>query len=289
MKTLNVIGCGNVGKTLSRVWAQSGALQVRCILNRSLPSSSRAAEFVGSGRPVESYRQLESADIVMISVCDEAVEECCRQLCRAEVLKQGAVLFHCSGALPAELLAPARDHGARIAAVHPVKSFADPAAAARSFAGTYCAVEGDPRACDVLRELLRRSGAIPFDIDAKTKTIYHAATVIVCNYLVALVETGLRCFQQAGVPRETALRIIKPIVISTANNVFELGPVGALTGPIARGESSIVQRQVEALGRWDERIDGVYRGLGRVAVELSATAGRAGADALAAIEEILRR
>ncbi|MHC4179315.1 MAG: Rossmann-like and DUF2520 domain-containing protein [Planctomycetota bacterium] len=287
MKTLNVIGCGNVGKAISRLWAGHNVLEVRSILNRSLESSSRAVEFVGSGRAVESYAQMERADLLMISACDRAIEECCRELCRTGLIEEGVIVFHCSGSLPSTLLQPASKQGASIASLHPVKSFANPSIAVETFAGTFCALEGDPRACDVLRDAMHRCGATTFPVKAELKTIYHAATVVVCNYLVALMEVGLRCFEQAGLPRETALEVIEPIVTGTVDNVLKLGPVRALTGPIARGETSVVQRQCEALGQWDERIRRVYQALGQVAVELSAAQGNAGPDALAAIENVL--
>ena len=289
MKTLNVIGCGAVGRTLGRLWTEHELVQVRCILNRSLISGRRAAEFIGAGRAIDDYAQLEPADVMMIASPDEAVEQCCRELCRTDVLAEDVTLFHCSGSLPSTLLKPARQRGAAIASLHPVKSFADPGAAVATFSGTFCAVEGDPAACEVIRELLEPCGAIPFQVQSEFKTIYHAATVIVCNYLVALMEVGLKCFEKAGIPRETAEKIIEPIVRRTVDNVFRLGTVQALTGPIARGELSVVEAETADLCAWDALIGRIYRELGHVAVDLSAAQGTASADALAAIEQALHK
>ena len=289
MKTLNVIGCGRVGKTLARLWTEHRVFHVQSILNRSLESGRRAVEFVGSGRAVPSYDELRRADLVMISASDEAIETCCGQLGDAGILRDGVVVFHCSGSLPSTVLEPAKARGALIGSVHPVKSFAAPARAVETFAGTFCAIEGDREACDVLGDALGRCGATTFPVDPQFKTVYHAGTVFVCNYLCALLEVGLRCFEQAGIPRETALEIIRPIVHGTMSNVFELGPAQALTGPIARGEVSVVARQSSALGEWDERVERIYKALGQVARELSAAQGNAGADALDAIDELLNQ
>ncbi len=289
MKTLNVIGCGRVGKTLARLWTVHGVAKVRSILNRSPASAARAAAFVGAGEAVAGYAQLGPADVVMISVPDDAIETCCRQLSGAGVLARGTIVFHCSGALPSGVLEPARSQGALVASVHPVKSFADPAAAVETFAGTFCALEGDPEACRFLEDALHRCGAFTCPVEPEQKMIHHAATVIVCNYLVALMEVGLRCFEHAGVPRETALRVMQPLVAGTVANVFELGPVRALTGPIARGDSSLVARQSEALGRWDETIRQLYKALGLVAADLSAAQGAAAPEALAEIWKLLQQ
>jgi len=289
VKTLNVIGCGSVGKVLSRLWTRHRVLEVRSILNRSPDSGSRAVEFVGSGHAVEGYAQMEPADVFMISASDGAIEECCRQLSATGLLREGTIVFHCSGILPSSILQPAREQGAFVASVHPVKSFADPAIVVETFADTFCALEGDAEACDVLGDLLQRCGAITFPLKPEHKTIHHVATVLVCNYLVALMEAGLRCFQQAGLAREDAMKVIVPIVTGTLSNVFRLGPVQALTGPIARGEHSVVEKHCQALARWDEKILGVYQSLGQVAVELSAAQGNADPDALATIRQSLQQ
>jgi predicted short-subunit dehydrogenase-like oxidoreductase (DUF2520 family) len=288
MKTLNIVGCGKVGRTLARLWARRGAVRILSVLNRSLASGQAAIDFLGSGRAIEDYAQMEQADLIMISAADEAVETCCRSLCRTSVVRAETVVFHCSGFLPSTSLAPAQGRGAAVAGIHPVKSFADPASAEETFAGTFCALEGDPRATEFLERLLRDSGATVFSVKPEEKAVYHAATVVVCNYLVALLEVGLRCFQRAGVDRTAAMQVMEPMVRGTLANVFRLGPVQALTGPIARGEPSVVKAECDALGKWDPAVEQVYRTLGRMAVEISAAQGNAGPDALDAIRRSLQ-
>ena len=73
----------------------------------------------------------------------------------------------------------------------------------------------------------------------------------------------------------------------TLGNVFNLGTVQALTGPIVRGDVAVVAHQVEALGAWNPRIAAIYRQLGSIAVELARAQGKADTDALTAIERLL--
>jgi predicted short-subunit dehydrogenase-like oxidoreductase (DUF2520 family) len=222
------------------------------------------------------------------SAADGAIEGCCRGLCDAGVLAAGMIVFHCSGALASSLLEPARAQGASIASLHPVKSFADPAAAVETFPGTFCAIEGDTRACAVLGDAVRRSGGEVFTVNPRQKTIYHAATVFASNYLVALMKTALQCLEKSGVPGQPALEVLRPLVASVVANVCDSGPVRALTGPIARGEVSVVAKQCEALGQWDAAIQDLYKALGRVALDLAAAEGSAPPEALAAIRNLLR-
>ena len=286
-RTLNIIGCGRVGRALARLWVQGGALEIQDVFDRSPAQSRAAVAFIGQGRALDAVGQMRGADAWMLTPPDDQIVACCTALAASGVLAAGNIVFHCSGALPSRDLAPAAARGAVVASVHPLKSFADPAAAAQTFRGTYCAAEGDAAALAVLRPAFERAGGIVSDIDPGFKTIYHAASVIVCNYLTALLETGLRCYEKSGFERGTALRMMEPLVRETLDNVFRLGTVQALTGPIARGDFAVVAHQVEALGAWDARVAAIYQQLGVVAVELARAQGKADADALAAIERVL--
>ena len=285
--TLNIIGCGRVGRALARLWMRLGTFKVQHVLDHTAEESAAAVAFIGSGRAAGGINEMHAADVWMLTPPDDRIVVCCNALAGSGLLNPGNIVFHCSGALPSSDLAAASRCGASLASVHPLKSFADSAAAARTFSGTYCAAEGDVAALAVLRPAFERIGGIVSDIDPGFKTVYHAASVIVCNYLTALLETGLRCYEKSGFEREAALAMMQPLVRETLDNVFKLGTVDALTGPIARGDHAVVARQIEALGAWDPRIAALYRQLGTVAVELARAQGKADADALAAIERAL--
>jgi len=81
--------------------------------------------------------------------------------------------------------------------------------------------------------------------------------------------------------------MMEPLVRETVDNVFKLGTVKALTGPIARGDDAVVARQLEALAAWDARIGDIYRELGAVALELSRAQGEADAEALERLQRLL--
>jgi predicted short-subunit dehydrogenase-like oxidoreductase (DUF2520 family) len=285
--TLNIIGCGRVGRTLARLWAHNSTFKIQDVLDLTLDNGKFSVAFIGHGRAVDAGGEMRRADVWMLTPPDDQIVACCTALAQSGLLEPGNIVFHCSGALPSSELAPAAARGASVASVHPLKSFADPAIAARTFGGTYCAAEGDAAALEVLRPAFEDIGGIVSDIDPGFKTIYHAASVIVCNYLTALLEAGLRCYEKSGFERDTALRMMEPLVRETLDNVFNLGTVQALTGPIARGDLAVVAHQVEALGAWDPRIAAIYKQLGAIAVELAYAQGNADADALAALERVL--
>ncbi|MGZ5141478.1 MAG: DUF2520 domain-containing protein, partial [Burkholderiales bacterium] len=75
------------------------------------------------------------------------------------------------------------------------------------------------------------------------------------------------------ITRETASAMIEPIVRETVDNVFALGPAGALTGPIVRGDDAVVERQLKALSVWDAPSAAIYRDLGRAALAIARAQG----------------
>ena len=287
MKPLNIIGGGRAGRTLARVFALKGVFSIGDVLDRTPDAGAAAVAFIGSGRVVGALGGMRGADVWMLTPPDDQIIACGKELAASGLLKSGNVVFHCSGALPSRDLAAVIGNSVAVASVHPLKSFADPALAAQIFDGTYCAAEGDAAALAILKPAFEACGARVSEIDPAFKTIYHAASVIVCNYLTALLETGIRSYEKSGFKRDDALRVMEPLVRETLDNVFRLGTVEALTGPIARGDEAVVARQVEALTAWDPQVAEIYKRLGAIAVELARAQGGADPRALAAIERTL--
>ncbi len=260
MLQLSVIGGGHVGRVLGRLFARSGAFGLQEVLCRSADSANRAAAFIGSGAGVASYAALRRADAYMLSVSDDQIVPACEALAAAVPL-QGAVVFHCSGALASDRLQAARAAGAHVASVHPIRSFADVDAVAAAFAGTFCGVEGDQAALDVLLPALAAIGARAVQIDPAAKTVYHAAAVFASNYLVTVIDAALRAYQAAGIPEVVARELARPLAMESMENAFRLGAAPALTGPIARGDMATVLRQQDAVMAWDGATGQLYRAL----------------------------
>lgn len=288
MHRLNIIGCGRVGRTLARLWRDRGVFEIGDIYDHTLEKSIVAVDFIGGGVARGDLSSMRDAGLWLLAPPDDRIADCCRALSAGPLLAGGNIVFHCSGALPSDELAAAVVRGARVASVHPLKTFADAARAVRSFAGTGCAAEGDAAALAVLKPAFERIGARVFEIEPAAKTLYHAASVIVCNYLTALLETGARTYEHAGIPRNDAMRMMEPLVRETLDNVFALGPARALTGPIARGDVEVVKRQAAALAAADPRIAAVYQSMGLIATDIASGEAKADAASLTAIEALLR-
>jgi predicted short-subunit dehydrogenase-like oxidoreductase (DUF2520 family) len=257
---LNIVGAGHVGRVLGRLFHQHGVFAVQDVLTRSLASAQDAVAFIGAGRALVQAAELRPAQVWMLAVGDDQIAPACAALA-ARGLLNGATVFHCSGAKASNELQAASQAGARVASVHPVRSFADAAAVAAAFDGTWCGVEGDMDALAVLSPACEAIGARLVNIDAAAKTVYHAASVFASNYLVTVLDAALRAYVAAGVPPEVARELARPLASETLANVFKLGAPGALSGPIARGDVATVARQHAALQDWDAPTAALYEAL----------------------------
>ena len=266
---LNFIGCGQLGKTLGSLWHESNIIFVNDVLTRSISSAKAAVNIMGAGVPIEDMSAMSSADFFLIASSDDDIKHCSQHLAKSGLINKGDVVFHCSGAQTSDLLQSCRSAGASVASIHPIKSFADIELAKSSFAGTYCGAEGDKAALSLLTPLFTRIGANILPISKENKTLYHAASVIASNYLVTLQEISINAFAQAGIDRQAAMQVLKPIVTGTVDNIFQHGTTAALTGPIARGDQQVVASQLKAMENWDEDLATIYRLLGKYSVPLA--------------------
>ena len=269
MRTLNLVGCGRVGKTLGRLWQQHQTLQIQDVLTTSPESAQAAVDFMGAGLGVASLAQMRPADFWLIAVPDRQILESARAMAQALAGMPPAMAFHASGALGAAVLAPLRERGWHVASAHCILSFATPAAAVQQFAGTPCGLEGDAAALHELRSVFTAIGAECFDVAADKKVLYHAAAVFGTNFLPVLQALAEDLWRDSGVPPELLPRLRASLLRNAVDNVLALGPAGALTGPAARGDTALVQRQGQAVSDWDPTAGEAYRALSELARRLA--------------------
>ena len=261
-----------MGQTLAALLHQHGVCEVQDLYSRRADSAEQAATFVGTGRVASALADMRSADVWLISVPDGQIAEVVAQLADAQGdAMQGAVVWYNSGFLSAEALAPLRAMGAAIASVHPVLSFATPASAVAQFAGTLCGLEGQPEALAVLRPWVAAIGGQGFDIESAKKPLYHAAAVFCSNFTVVLQGVAQEAWRESGVPAELLAPLTQALLQSSVANVTKLGPAEALTGPAARGDTAVVQRQFEVVKAWHPQAGEMYALLSDMAARLKRT------------------
>ena len=281
--TLSCIGAGRLGKTLCHLFSKQ--LHIGQIINRNQESAKLAVDFIGCGQAHTGFCDLKPANLWLIATPDNSIKQTAAALQNSGVLRDTDIVFHCSGSLSADSLA--LDNNAT-ASVHPIHSFANPQNSVTQFVGTACGIEGQPEAVHVLQPLFENIGAAPFAIASEHKSLYHAATVMTCNYLVSLMALGEQMLAASGVDSQAdSPSPLEPLIRQTLDNYLRTGAVSALTGPIARGDSATIEAHLGALQGQPDLWQKVYCALGNATLELSAQQGQASADSLATISNLL--
>ena len=285
-RTIVIVGAGKVG-TATAVLLQRAGYPVVGIAGRTLESAKKAAgrldpppEF--GDAPAELTRK---AGIVLITTRDDAIETACEAIAEREGFREGQIVLHVSGSLPSTILSPAKEKGAFIGSMHPLQSFADVDVAIKTLGGSYFCLEGDKEAIEVAKELaLSLKGQI-MTIKTEDKPIYHAAAVIASNFFVSIIDMSLRFYEAIGIDRKGGLEALMPLIKGSLNNIGALGPVKALTGPIARGDVGVVKSHVQAISRVLPDLLDSYKALAKLNVEVGLRKGTLKKDLA---EEILR-
>jgi predicted short-subunit dehydrogenase-like oxidoreductase (DUF2520 family) len=207
-------------------------------LGTALAAALRATGLEIDGPLTRGQAPAAAVDAVLLCVPDAEIGAA------AAGVPAGVLVGHCSGANGLGVLA-----GREAFSLHPLTTVTTGGAA--RFAGAGAAVAGSTtRALAFALDLAGRLGMRATVVDDADRAAYHAAASIASNFLVTLEGAAERIGATAGVDRA----MLVPLVEAAVANWAALGPAGALTGPIARGDAETVDRQRAAV---EERTPGL--------------------------------
>lgn len=216
----------------------------------ALAASAAHHEVVGllARHPVDlPFPQLEwetplpHTDLLVVAVVDDAINTVAQRL--VSIVSGSVQAIHLSGFTSIVALQPLAAAGLRIGSFHPLQTLPTPTVGAEALAGAYVAITGDKT--ESLFGFAESLGMRPFALADADKAAYHAGAAAASNYVVTTLALAADLFAEAGVP----FAALQPLTESIVANVFKLGPVAALTGPVARGDRSTVAGQLMAAQR----------------------------------------
>lgn len=259
------IGPGRMGLALGYALWQSDALSSLVYCGRRPEPPSHPLFTQGNARYVFGLeRPPETTTAVILSVPDETLPEIATTLAGHGDAPGGTAVFHLSGALGTDPLAPLHAQGYAVGTFHPFQTVAHAITGADLLPGSYFAVSGEPQALSVARRLLNALGSPALQVPVARRPLYHVAGVFASNYLLSILQTAVRLLGRAGVTDEEALDAILPLARGTLKNVEDLGMDQAITGPLARGDVETVHLHLRMLEPRERRL---YAELGRELLE----------------------
>jgi len=277
-----IVGPGRLGCSLGRALANT-SVEVEAMIHHSPEGERRAREWT-EPKSVVSLNELHSpfrASAVFLTVRDDVIGHVAESI--GPYLSEDCLLWHTSGRLDSRVF-DGHGLGCRVGSFHPLQSFSTPSSEAR-FKGCFVALEGDPETVATGKAVAQVLGSRPIAIRGD-KRAYHAAAVVASNYLIALSSLALRLCDVAGIDESTAIEMLRPLQLGALDNLSEVGPVQALTGPIARGDVETIASHLEQFKTHLPQYSPAYIELGRLSVELARQQENEFADRFDAILQV---
>lgn len=256
MARIVIVGPGRAGMSIGLA-ARSAGHEIVALAARQPLATDLAVS-------VPMASKLPDAEFVFIAVPDDVIGDV------AGVVRPpgGAIIAHLSGRTSVDVLAPL---GSKTGSLHPLMTLPSGAIGSRALAGAGAAITSRSEAvASALTVFADSLGMHPFRLPDSAKGAYHAAATAASNYVVTALALAERLFAEAGVPLDVA----EPLVTAAVANVFELGALEALTGPIVRGDVGTVAAQ-RAAAR-EAGVEDSFVALGRATALLAGTWGTVG-------------
>lgn len=241
---IGLIGYGNVGSHLSRVFASVEELKLT-IYNRSeIPASARPAQ----ASITQDLQDLERSDIIIITVKDEAIIPVLAEL--ESQIPPHTLVCHSSGSISSTVIKPYFDrHGV----LYPLQTFSREKNLEYSQIPVFI-TGSDPGVTQIIKKVAGYISPKITEIEDDQRIFLHIAAVFCCNYTNALYAIGQRICTDHGLNFNHLL----PLIEETAHKVKEMSPQLAQTGPAVRGDWEIIHQHETYLAGYSEPINSLY-------------------------------
>jgi len=272
--TLAIVGAGRAGSALA-IAAYEAGYRVTAVASRRGEVARRLAETVHARAVATPLQAVLAADLTLLAVPDGALPSVAATIAAAGISLRGRGVVHLGARLQPGVIGALRIAGAEIGVLHPLQALAGPASAAH-IEGSFFRIDAGGHLHDRLITLVTALGARPLEIDPARAPLYHAAAVLAGNAPLALLAEASHLLEAAGVSPDEAHDALAALLEGAARNARRAGPAGALTGPVARGDTAAIEAHLEALAPHPEARD-LYLHLTRAMEALIAPAPAAAA------------
>jgi len=280
--TLGFIGAGRVGTGLASGFARAG-VNVVAIASRKIASAQKLVKRVRGARACVPQEVADRADIVFLTVPDDAIEGLASTLS----WRKGAACVHCSGAAELDVLKKAVADGALAGGFHPLHMFGKAGEPPGALAGCTIALAGPDALVERLGRLTRALHAKPLRLPEGGRALYHAAANFSGAFVIALIQEAIALWGKLGIAEADALAALLPLLRGTADNVEKLGAAGGLGSAIARGDAGTIRRHLDVLAREAPDSLELYRILSLRTIPLALAKGTLKPGAAKAITALL--
>ena len=283
MARIGVIGAGRVGAVLAAAFREAGH-DIVSVAGESDASRIRIQTLLPGIAVRKPSAVARAADILLVTVPDDSLRNVVAMLSAAGAIHDGQSVVHTSGRHGTDVLAPAAERGARVAAMHPAMTFTGTDLDLPRLPATVFGCTGADEVRSVVEGLVADLGARTVWVDEEQRVRYHAALAHGANHLVTLVQQASELLRGAGV--DAPADVVRPLMQAALDNALAYGDA-ALTGPIARGDVQTVREHLRTLADAPPETLESYVAMGRATASRAAFDGRLDPARAAAIVGLL--
>ncbi len=230
MISIVILGTGNVAKHLYDAFSATNQVEILQVVGRS---KEKLAVYSKLSEVSMDYGNIKEADVYLIAVSDDAVNEVSQKLAD----KKGLVV-HTSGSCSLDDLSPIQRKGV----FYPLQSFTKNKKV--DFKEIPICVEAAQKDDEiVLKQLAHLISEKVFNISSEQRKTIHLAAVFVNNFTNHLYQIGSEICDENKIPFE----LLHPLIKETANKISVLNPHEAQTGPARRGDQITINNHLRLL------------------------------------------
>jgi predicted short-subunit dehydrogenase-like oxidoreductase (DUF2520 family) len=262
---ISIVGPGRFGTALVLQLRKAG-WGVECLVVRSSTRVRRDTATLArkvNARVLKLGRAPLPPGLVWLAVPDDVIADVAAQLAQSQSWR-GMTVFHSSGALTSDALAPLRRKGAKVASVHPGMTFVGKSVP--TLEGVPFGVEGGAAAVRLAKKIVAELGGTAVRVEKQDKILYHAFDSFASPMLIALMAALEQVGKAARIRPADLKAMAGPLLRQTLNNYLEHGAAAAFSGPLIRGDVATIERHLDAL-REVPLAREAYVALARVAVK----------------------
>ena len=257
------IGAGKVGFSLGK-YLKENDINVVGYYSRSEHSSKEATIFTNTKQYMKLEDLIRNSDAIFITTSDNQIEEVWNEIKGLSI--ENKLICHCSGSISSEIFSNISKYGAYGYSIHPMFAISDKYNSYKDLSKAFITIEGHEKYQNYLKELFYSLGNNVAIISRENKPLYHAASVVVSNLVLGLINNGVTYLKECGFSQEMAIEALYPLIEFNIKNIRENGIINSLTGPVERGDLTTVMGHCDVL---EDKDKDLYKLLSRDILEIA--------------------
>lgn len=253
----SLVGPGRVGSSLAH-WACARGARLVSVSGGHSDAAHGLARALGATRIELADLSTEGQELLLLALPDASYGAVARELATRP---QARVALHTSGSLDVSVLDPLREAGGATGSLHPLKAFSRPLLDVEEAAAVFFALDGSAEAIRLGEQLVTAWKGHCGVVQSSQRLLYHFAATLAAGGVATLMTSVWRLMGRLGLPAA-----VWPGYVQLAHGALEeteaaAAPAQAITGPAARGDTALIERELEALETIDPELADLTRRL----------------------------